>query len=508
MDIRVVNLRDSDGLSDTRVVPFYEGIDLSDSLEYLGLNIEAMVSHLVREEKFTGKYGEIESFRIPREKNPKNIILIGLGKKDDLDCEKTRKLVSKIISESQKLNAKSVKLFPFDLKSNFSVEDFSKAVSESAIMSAYKFNKYKTIADKDDKKDSSIKEFNIIYKYDENVEKLNIGVIEGMILGEATILARDMTNEPPNSMTPEIMAETAIKAGEDFGFDVEILNEQQIEQLGMEAFLSVGKASDNPPRFIIMRYSGNNESEEVLGLVGKGITFDSGGLCIKPAASMPEMKSDMAGGASVIGALCAIAKLGLNINVTGVVAACENSISGKAYRPSDIIGSMSGKSIEVINTDAEGRLTLADAAYYVISKEKASKVIDIATLTGAALVALGTSTTAVVSNNDDFYGLVENASSASGEKIWRLPAFDEYRKLLKSDIADIKNTGGKNAGTITAALFIESFIKDTPWVHMDIAGTSWAEKKSDYIPKGGTGAGVRTLYHVAKIMSLGFKQDI
>ena len=504
MDIRVVNLRDCDGLSDTRVVPFYEGIDLSESLDYLGLNIEAMVSHLVREEKFTGKYGEIESFRIPREKNPKNIILIGLGKEDELDCEKIRILVSKIINESQKLEAKSVKLFPFHLRSDFPVEDFSKAVSEAAIMAAYKFDRYKT---GEDKKDSSLKEFNIIYKYDENIEKLNLGVIEGMILGEATILARDMTNEPPNNMTPEIMAETAVKAGEDFGFDVEILDEQKVQALGMDAFLSVGKASDNRPNFIIMRYFGNKDNkDDVLGLVGKGITFDSGGLCIKSAASMPEMKSDMAGGASVVGALCAIAKLGLNINVVGVVAACENSISGKAYRPSDIIGSMSGKTIEVINTDAEGRLTLADAAYYVVSNENASKVIDIATLTGAALVALGTSTTAVVSNRDNFYKLVEDASSISGEKIWRLPAFDEYRELLKSDIADIKNTGGKNAGTITAALFIESFIKDTPWVHMDIAGTSWAEKKSDYIPKGGTGAGVRTLYHVAKIMSLNSKK--
>jgi len=497
MDIRVINFRDSDSLSDTRVVPFYEGVDLSEDLEYLGSGIEAMISHLVRDEKFTGKYGEIESFRIPREKNPKNIILAGLGTEDDLTCERVRKLVSKIIKESKKLDAKSIKLFPIHLRPDFPVGDFSRAVAESALMTDYSFEKYKS-----KKKESSIKELNIIYRDDENVENLNIGIIEGMILGESTVLARNLTNEPPNFMTPQAMAKAAMDAGEECGFDVEVLDEDRMRKLGMDALLSVSAASESPAQFIIMRYFGNRKNkDDILGFVGKGITFDSGGLCVKPPSAMPEMKSDMAGGASVIGAISAIAKLGLSINVVGVIAACENAISGNAYRPSDIIGSMSGKTIEVLNTDAEGRLTLADAVYYTATKEKATRIIDVATLTGAVLIALGTTTTAAISNNDDFYSILEQASTVSGEKLWRLPANDEYRDLLKSEIADMKNSCGKNAGAITAGLFMEPFVQDLPWIHLDIAGTSWAEKASDYTSKGGTGVGVRTLYHAAKLLS-------
>ncbi|AHM55444.1 cytosol aminopeptidase PepA [Peptoclostridium acidaminophilum DSM 3953] len=493
MDIRVVNLRDSDGLSDTRIIPFYEGIDLEE-ISFLEDSIEAMVSHLVRVEKFTGKYGQLESFRIPREKNPKNIILAGLGKEDELDLEKIRRLNAKAIKESQKLGAKSIKLYPFNLPASIELVDFARAVAESTLLTNYSFDKYKS-----DRKDSTLREFNIVYIEYDSVESLNEGVVEGTILGEFTILARNLTNEPANHMTPQILAEEAQKAGIQNGFDVEVLDESEIENLGMESFLSVGQASDNPPRFVIMRYFGNEKNkDEILGLVGKGITFDSGGLCIKPAGSMPEMKSDMAGAAAVIGAMSAISKLGVKANVVGVVAACENSISGHAYRPGDIIGSMAGKTIEVVNTDAEGRLTLADAVYYAVEKENVSRVVDIATLTGAALVALGTTTTAIVSNSDSLCSDIEKAASLSGEKVWRLPAFEEYKELLKSEIADIKNSGSRNASTITAGLFIESFTGSKPWAHLDIAGTSWADKDSDYIKKDGTGVGVRTLYHLAK----------
>jgi len=493
MDIRVVHLRDSDGLSDTRIIPFYEGIDLEE-ISYLEDSIEAMVSHLVRVEKFTGKYGQLESFRIPREKNPKNIILAGLGKEEELDLEKIRRLNAKAVKESQKLGAKSIKLYPFNLPTFIELADFARAVAESALLTDYSFDKYKS-----DRKDSTLREFNIVYINDDSIESLNEGVVEGTILGEFTILARNLTNEPANRMTPQILAEEAQKAGTQNGFDVEVLDESGIKNLGMEAFLSVGQASDNPPRFIVMRYLGNEKNkDEILGIVGKGITFDSGGLCIKPASSMPEMKSDMAGAAAVIGAMSAIAKLGVKTNVVGVVAACENAVSGHAYRPGDIIGSMAGKTIEVVNTDAEGRLTLADAVFYIVEKENASRVVDIATLTGAALVALGTTTTAVISNNDMLCADIEKAALYSGEKVWRLPAFEEYKELIKSEIADIKNSGSRNASTITAGLFIESFSAGKPWAHMDIAGTSWADKDSDYIKKDGTGVGVRTLYHLAK----------
>jgi len=267
----------------------------------------------------------------------------------------------------------------------------------------------------------------------------------------------------------------------------------------MEAFLSVAKGSENGPRLIVMRYFGDeSKKDDVLGLVGKGLTYDSGGYSIKPTSSMDTMKSDMGGASSVIGAISAIAKKKLKINVVGVIAACENMISGAAYKPGDIIGSMAGKYIEVLNTDAEGRLTLIDAVHYIIEKEKVNKVIDVATLTGAALVALGLTTTAVVSNNDEFYKKLENASFKADEKVWRLPAFEEYKKLIKSDIADLKNIGGRYAGTITAGLFIGEFVQNKPWLHLDIAGTAWSEKEAGYYSKGGTGVGVRTLYYLAK----------
>ena len=250
---------------------------------------------------------------------------------------------------------------------------------------------------------------------------------------------------------------------------------------------------------IVLRYKGNpSKPEEILGLVGKGLTFDTGGYSIKPTSGMLTMKSDMGGAAAVIGAIASIAERKLEINVTAVVAACENVISDRSYKPGDIIGSMAGKTIEILNTDAEGRLTLADAAYYVVEKEKATKLVDIATLTGAVLHALGENVAGVVTNNQSFYSKLEKASEASGERIWQLPAYNDFKELYKSDVADLANTGGRLAGTITAGLFIGEFVQGKPWLHIDIAGTSWKDSAKDYFSKGGTGAGVNILYQLAK----------
>jgi len=268
----------------------------------------------------------------------------------------------------------------------------------------------------------------------------------------------------------------------------------------MEAFLMVGKASDSPPRLIVMYHSGNPDSNEVLALVGKGLTYDCGGLSIKTGQGMVGMKGDMAGAAAVIGAMAAISQLKIKANVVGIIAACENMISGKAYKPGDIIGSMAGKSIEVLNTDAEGRITLADAVYYAVAKERATKVLDIATLTGAAIVSLGNVATAVLATDEEFYGKLEQASDLAGEKIWRLPHDEEYKELIKSDVADLRNTSTGGAGTITGGLFVGAFVEKTPWLHLDIAGTAWTSKEGDYHPKGATGVGVRTMFHLARIL--------
>ena len=264
----------------------------------------------------------------------------------------------------------------------------------------------------------------------------------------------------------------------------------------MKAFLEVAKGSVHKPRLIVMRYMGNENSDERVGLVGKGLTFDTGGYSLKPSTSMDTMKSDMGGAAAVIGTMQALAKNKVEKNVVAVVAACENAISGGSYKPGDIIGSMAGKTIEVLNTDAEGRLTLVDAVTYIIEKEKVDKVVDVATLTGAVLVALGTEVTGVISNNDEFYDELIVAARRSGEKFWRLPNDKCYKKLYKGDFADLKNTGGRYGGSITAGMFIGEFVQDKPWLHLDIAGTSWSDSGNDTTPKGGTGAPVSTLYEL------------
>ena len=313
---------------------------------------------------------------------------------------------------------------------------------------------------------------------------------------DGVILARDLVNEPANILYPETLAERAALVGKESGFEVEILDKNEIEKLGMKAFLEVAKGSIHEPKLIVMRYMGNPKNNEKIGLVGKGLTFDTGGYSLKPSTSMDTMKSDMGGAAAVIGTMQALAKNKVQKNVIAVVAACENAISGGSYKPGDIIGSMAGKNIEVLNTDAEGRLTLVDAITYIIEKENVEKIVDVATLTGAVLVALGTEITGVISNNDDFYDELLVAGKRSGEKFWRLPNDKCFKKLYKGDFAELKNTGGRNAGTITAGMFIEEFVQDKPWLHLDIAGTSWTDNGNDCTPKGGTGAPVKTLYEL------------
>ena len=278
---------------------------------------------------------------------------------------------------------------------------------------------------------------------------------------------------------------------------MEILDEKEIEKLGMNLLLAVGRASITKPRLIVMRYLNEKDSAEKIGLVGKGLTYDTGGLCIKPADSMLEMKSDMAGAASVIGAMCAIAKGKVKKNVVAIVPACENAINENAYRPGDIIKSMNGKTVEIINTDAEGRLALADALTYAVRNEKVTEIVNLATLTGAILVSLGTITTGVFSNSDEKYAMIEKSSKLYGEKVWRMPIFDEYSELLKSTVADIKHTGGRMGGSITAAKFLEVFVEGLPWIHMDIAGTAF-NSGIKWLKKGATGVGVKTLYSYVK----------
>ena len=445
-------------------------------------------------ELFTGKNGEVYTFTKEANDIIQTVVLVGLGKEEDLNLNKIREATGRGIKKIASLGLKNIFLrVPHTEK--ISLEELIKAMATSSKLANYTFNKYKTDIKSKEELNISISRCGI----KEATKEIEDAINEGIEIANGIITARNLVNEPSNIIYPETLAEEVIKAGSKNGFEVEIKGIEEIKALNMEAFYNVAKGSSKEPKLIVMRYFGDkNNKENILGLVGKGLTYDSGGYSIKPTTGMVDMKSDMGGAASVIGAMSIIAKRKLNINVIAVIAACENLISGDAYKPGEIIGSMAGKTIEINNTDAEGRLTLIDAVHYIISKENVNEVIDLATLTGAALVALGETTTAVVTNNDEFYNELKEASEYTGDKIWQLPAFDEYKKLIKSDIADLKNSAGRFAGTITAGLFIGEFVQDKPWLHLDIAGTAWASSNSNLSVKGGTGALVHTLYELAK----------
>jgi len=495
MMYKVLTKKSNDSYSDTLVLSYFEGLTDSD-ISFPISEIQDMIKHLLKEGEFSGKYNELQSFKLIRKDNPKKIILLGLGKKEELDLEKVRRIFAKAIKEAINLKSKDVDVYPINSINELSLSQITRAMTEGLVLGSYKFDKYIK-----DKKDNPVNNIYIVGANADEIADIDKGIEEGNVLSQATILARDMVNEPANVLTPAKLAAMAEKTGKESGFEVEVLKEDKIQELGMEAFFAVGRASENRPRLIIMRYFGDKKNKkEIIGLVGKGLTYDSGGLCIKSKDSMVRMKSDMGGAASVIGAMAAIAKRKLKINVVAVVAACENLISGNSYRTGDIIGSMAGKTIFIGSTDAEGRLTLADAVHYIIEKENATKVLDIATLTGGAVVALGSLATVVVSNNDEFYKALEDASKITGEKIWRMPHFDEYKELLKSNVADLTNSAG-NPQAITAALFVGEFVQNKPWIHMDIAGTAFASKSSEYIAEGGTGVGVRTIYEMVKKLS-------
>ncbi len=319
---------------------------------------------------------------------------------------------------------------------------------------------------------------------------LRKGIARGEAVGEAVNFARRLALTPANDMTPTHMAQQAQQAAQDAGLECTVLDEAQCRQEGMGSFLSVAQGSAQPPKFIVLRYTGDPSSKSLLALVGKGITFDSGGISIKPAERMEEMKYDMSGGAAVIAAMRAIGKMKPKINVVGIVPATENMPGGKATKPGDIFKAMNGKTIEVINTDAEGRLILADALCYA-NKLGATKIVDAATLTGACVVALGHAASAAVGNNEEFMQEFLSAAKPTGERYWQMPLYEDYSTHMKSDIADLRNSGGRPAGTLTAAAFLKAFVGETPWVHLDIAGTAYLEGESAWQAKGPTGTPVR-----------------
>ena len=375
-------------------------------------------------------------------------------------------------------------------ESNLDYREMVLAAVEGAIHGNYRFDKFKT-----DKKDIEINEISLILKQElDNIEEDIDELVNKM---DGVITARNLVNEPSMYLYPETLAQIAKETLEPLGVKVTVYDKAQIEEFGMTAFLSVGRGSAKEPKLIVMEY--NDVSNNPIALVGKGLTYDSGGYSLKPSDGMKTMQSDMGGSASVIGAMQAIASNKLNANVVGIVAACENMVSGDSYKPGDLIYSMSGKTIEIDNADAEGRVTLADAVYFATDKYSPAKIVDLATLTGACVVALGEVYTGAITNDPLFLSNFLDSAKNEDECVWELPNDEKYKELNKSTVADIKNSGGRLGGAITAGQFVGEFLKnDIPWIHLDIAGTAFLGKSQKYLPAGGTGVMVKTLYNYVK----------
>lgn len=423
------------------------------------------------------------------------VVLVGLGAREDVNLERLREAAA---TGARAARDKGARRVAFPLIRTVGGEDTGKAgiaqaTVEGAVLGLYRFEEFKS------KPEEKRVEELLILTPDEGMAQ---HVERGRILAEATCRARDLANQPGNRLPPRLLGDAASAMGAAVGLEVRVYDERWMEKEGMGALLGVARGSAEPPRFIVMRYSSGRSDAPLLALVGKGLTFDSGGISIKPAQGMEEMKMDKAGGAAVVGAMEAIARLRPPIDVLGIVPASENLPGGRAQKPGDVVKAGNGKTIEVINTDAEGRLILADAVVYA-AREGARWIIDIATLTGAVIIALGHEAAAVLGNDDDLVEELRTAGREVGERYWPLPTYEEFKEQYKSQIADIKNVGGRAAGTITAGMIIGEFVGDTLWAHLDIAGMAWDEKDRPYKPKGATGFGVRTLVRLAERLAAG-----
>jgi len=450
------------------------------------------ITALIRQGELKGKRGEAVLLHTMGKIRSPRVIISGLGKSENFDLDVIRDLMGTSLRRARAAKASTVATILHGAGiAGLDPEACAQAIAEGAILGAYRFRKYKNGAESAEEADD-ITSLTIIESDRSKRDAIRRGIERGTILAQAACHTRDMANEPANALNPAALAERAKALATDAGLTCTVLDEKQMARLGMGGVLGVGAGSVSPPRFIVLKYRGDPRNKQALGLLGKGITFDSGGISIKPAAGMEAMKGDMSGAAAVLSATWAIGKLKPKINVTCVVPTAENMPSGSATRPGDILRAMNGKTIEVINTDAEGRLILADAICYA-RQEGLSPIVDVATLTGAMMIALGPGATGFFATSDELAADLTAAGDSSGEKMWRFPLIDEYREGLRSNIADIKNTGPRNGGAINAAEFLRFFAEDSEWAHVDMAGTDEAEKDKGVWVKGSTGIPTRTL---------------
>lgn len=452
-----------------------------------------IISQSIREGSFSGRLCEVASFHRPLGLSVNRLLLVGAGMKHDFNFEVACQVAG---TATRHVNRTGIREIAFLMRGELSVERRGQACVEGALLGILEMGKYKTRNPAQLALDSIV----LLPSRPGEENELRKGGERGRIYAEATNYARDLVNEPSNILTPIRLAERAVALAKEFGMQTDVVGPERMKDIGLNALLGVGKGSHEPPQLCVVRYQGGDAQSPTVALVGKGLTFDSGGISLKDPEGMQYMKSDMAGGAAVLGAMRIIGELKPKINVLGIVAAAENLPGGGAQKPGDVVKAFNGKTIEIVNTDAEGRLVLADAISYA-RHLGATNIVDIATLTGSCVIALGDITTGVMTNDENWGAQVLEAARYAGEKMWLLPVFPEYRELIESEIADMTNianrkvghSGVNPAGATVGGMFLKEFAEETSWVHLDIAGTAWNSRRIPYLAIGPTGVGVRTL---------------
>ena len=485
MKIIIRDLKEKECVCDALILPLYEGEGVAAYHEIDSL-LNSLLSKVISSREFLGKHTQTSLIHTMNRIGPRRILLVGLGKKGEVSAEKLRQAGGKALSSLHGLGLKEI---AFSTKHILSLKHSPIPFVEGGLLSLYQFKKYK----KEDDTTREIESFTLLGKPEPSLRDSLLWTVAS---SSAVNFARDLINTPSNDMTPTILAKAArsLAGGR---VAVKVFEKKDAVRLGMGAYLSVARGSMEPPKFIVVNYRGGKGAP--VALIGKSITFDSGGISIKPSEGMEKMKYDMAGGAVVLAVVKAASQMRLPVNLVGILPATENLPGGTATKPGDIVTSLSGKTIEIVNTDAEGRMVLADGIGYV-KKFKPKVIIDIATLTGACGVALGNEAIAMMGNDSNVMERLKTIGDEVYERVWQMPLYEEYLEYIKSDVAELKNSGGKTGSLVTAAYFLKEFAGDTPWVHLDIAGTAWTEKDRPYVPKGATGIGVRLLLNLLKEM--------
>lgn len=448
---------------------------------------------VIKKDEFKAKMGKIAIVPTYGKIPARKVVLVGLGKLEEFSLNNARKIAAEAIKACSSLGVTKVCTVLHGAGStDLPAIPCAQVLAEASLLATYKFDKYKSKNndDNDDKKKKDLEELLIVELDDSKINDITEGIRRGVAIAEATNLARDLANEPAGYLTPTRLSEVALS----LGLETTVYDKQQIQEMNMGSFLGVAQGSDQPPKFIHLKYTPQGDAKKRICIVGKGITFDSGGLDLKTAAGMLDMKKDMSGAAATLGVMKAIKELNPQLEVHGIIPACENMPDGKAYKPGDVLTAKNGKTIEVNNTDAEGRLILADALCYAADLQP-DEIIDIATLTGAVVVALGDTFAGLMGNRQDLVESFLEKSHDSGERLWQLPLDEAFKEMLKSDIADMQNIGTGGAGSSVAGQFLKEFVSDKPWLHLDIAGVAWNKKPAFENPKGCTGYAVRSIVY-------------